>query len=199
MSSNDPTGDPSNSSAPAIATVATASASASAAASLHPLLGLLETAERELKTFQNPATPGRVGEAASDPAIGGWVRAFVYRLVQAQTRTEDGAIYNDLKCPVCMELFNNCSMHAGREKDVITIGCGHSACRGCLRQWRTAGHTTCPICRTAGVLTAASVELPKSICLSNIVERLKPRAPAGGSRKKQRKQSQRRSKKTLRK
>ena len=171
-----------------------ASAPASAAGSLHPLLGLLEMAERELKTFQNPTTPGRVGEAASDPAIGGWVRAFVYRIVQAQTRTEDGAIYNDLKCPVCMELFNNCSMHAGREKDVITIGCGHSACRGCLRQWRTAGHSTCPICRTAGVLTAASVELPKSISLSNIVERLKPRA--GGSRKRQ---SQRRSKKTLRK
>ena len=89
--------DPIPSSASASASSASASAPATAAGSLHPLLGLLETAERELKTFQNPTTPGRVGEAASDPAIGGWVRAFVYRIVQAQTRTEDGAIYNDLK------------------------------------------------------------------------------------------------------
>jgi hypothetical protein len=122
------------------------------------------------------------------------VRAGVYNIIQAQTKNYDGAIYNDLKCPVCMELFNHCSMHAGREKDVITVGCGHSACRGCFRGWRAQGHTDCPVCRTGGVLTAASLELPKSISLSNIVERLKPRA--GGSRKRQ---SQRRSKKTLRK
>lgn len=192
MSSGDPNADPSS---PPGASAFAFPPGAASASSLHPLLGLLETAERELRTFQNPATPGRVGEAASDPAIGGWVRAFVYRIVQAQTRTEDGAIYNDLKCPVCMELFNNCSMHDGREKDVITIGCGHSACRGCLRQWQTTGHTNCPICRAAGVLTAASLELPKSISLSNIIERLKPRAPGGGSRK----QQKRRSKKTLRK
>jgi hypothetical protein len=122
------------------------------------------------------------------------VRAGVYKIIQAQTKENNGAIYNDLKCPVCMELFNRCLMHAGRERDVITIGCGHSACRGCFKGWRSQGHTDCPVCRTAGVLTAASVELPKSISISNIIDRLMPIGIAGGRRKRHAKKTIRRRK-----
>jgi len=199
----DPT--PPAASAPAASSVPAAASSMSAAASsaptLHPLVALLGQAQRELNAFTNP--DGVVGEAASDPTIGGWVRAGVYSIIQAQTKQFEGAIYNDLKCPVCMELFNNSSSHTGREQDVITIGCGHSVCRGCLRGWRTAGHSDCPTCRTANTVTAASIEVPKSITISNIIERLKPRAGAGagGSRRKQKRATKfyKRSRSTRRK
>jgi hypothetical protein len=147
----------------------------------------LNSAAHELNTFSGN---GVVGEAASDPVIGGWVRAGVYKIIQAQTKQADGAIYKDLKCPVCMELFNHSSMHAGPEKDVITIACGHSACRGCLRGWRATGHTNCPTCRRAGVLGGAALDAQKSISISNIIDRLMP-GTSGGRRK-------RRSKKTIR-
>ena len=185
----DPT--PAASSAPA--------AAASSAPALHPLVLLLGQAQSELNAFTNPVRPDVVGEAASDPTIGGWVRAGVYSIIQAQTKQFNGAIYNDLKCPVCFELFNNNSSYAGREQDVITIGCGHSACRGCLRGWRATGHSDCPICRTANTVSAASIEVPKSIAISNIIERLKPRA--GGSRRKQKRATKfyKRSRSTRRK
>ena len=167
------------------------SSSASAAATspaTHPLVVLLNSAAHELNTFSGD---GVVGEAASNPTIGGWVRAGVYKIIQAQTKENNGAIYNDLKCPVCMELFNHCSMHAGREKEVITVACGHSACRGCFRGWRTQGHTDCPVCRTAGVLGGEALNARKSISISNIIDRLLPRGTTGGRRK-------RRAKKTIR-
>ena len=180
--------------------VSSTAAAPAASSATHPLLTLVQTAERELNAFVDPALPGTVGEAASDPAIGGWVRSYVYRIIQAQTKQAEGAIYNDLKCPVCMELFCSNATYAGREMDVITIGCGHSACRGCLRGWRATGHSDCPICRTANTVSAASIEVPKSIAISNIIERLKPRrgAGAGGSRRR-RSRAQRRSRSTRRK
>ena len=186
---NDPT-DPTSpvgaSSASGFSSSASA-ASASASPATHPLVVLLNSAAHELNTFSGN---GVVGEAASNPTIGGWVRAGVYKIIQAQTKQADGAIYNDLKCPVCMELFNHCSMHAEREKDVITVACGHSACRGCFRGWRVQGHTDCPVCRTAGVLGGVALDARKSISISNIIDRLMPRTTVGGRK--------RRSKKTIR-
>jgi len=187
----DPTEDPTPVGAYSASGVSSsASAAATTGPATHPLVVLLNSAAHELNTFSGN---GVVGEAASDPAIGGWVRAGVYKIIQAQTKEDEGAIYNDLKCPVCRELFNYCSMHAGREKEVITVACGHSACRGCFRGWTAQGHTDCPLCRTPGVLGGAALNARKSISISNIIDRLKPRTPgtAGGRRK-------RRSKKTIR-
>lgn len=186
---NDPT-DPTSPVGASSASGFSSSASASAASTspaTHPLVVLLNSAAHELNTFSGN---GVVGEAASNPTIGGWVRAGVYKIIQAQTKQADGAIYNDLKCPVCMELFNHCSMHAGREKDVITVACGHSACRGCFRGWRAQGHTDCPVCRTAGALGGVALDARKSISISNIIDRLMPRTTGGGRK--------RRSKKTIR-
>jgi hypothetical protein len=60
----DPT--PPAASAPAASSM---SAAASSAPTLHPLVALLGQAQRELNAFTNP--DGVVGEAASDPTIGG--------------------------------------------------------------------------------------------------------------------------------
>ena len=199
MSGNEDPSPPGMSSSVSATTATTVAVAPTSSSATHPLLVVLQTAERELNTFTNPT--GTVGEAASDPAIGGWVRAYVYRIIQAQTKQAEGAIYNDLKCPVCMELFCSNATYAGRDMDAVTIGCGHSACRGCLRRWRATGHSDCPICRTANTVSAASIEVPKSITISNIIERLKPRGAggAGGSRRRRsQRQRQRRSRRTRR-
>jgi hypothetical protein len=154
----------------------------------HPLLDQLNQVEEDMKRFVSPGQggPDIVGEPASDPTIGSWVRAFVYRIIQAQTRTASGAIYNDLKCPICLEFFTQNTTYAGTDRDAITVPCGHTGCRGCFRDWYRRGNSTCPTCRTVGVVTDRTVNGPKSITITDIVNRLKPRGTVGGRKHKNR-------------
>lgn len=46
----------------------------------------------------------------------------------------------DYDCPVCLELLVD---------PVVISGCGHDACKHCLRRWLAQGQATCPTCRTA--------------------------------------------------
>lgn len=167
------------------------SSSGSGSGSSHPLLDLLHHVERDLKTFVN--SKGVAGEAGDESVI----RERIYGIIQAQTKTDNGAIYNSLKCSSCSDLLCYSSSHAeGPERDPVTLTCGHTSCRGCLRGWynapavHLARNNTCPDCR-APVITGAVLAQPKAVAIADIAGRLKPRR--GGSRR--RTQRKRRSRK----
>ena len=61
----------------------------------------------------------------------------------------------ELQCTICSELFVN----------AVTLGCSHSFCKLCLKQWKNK-QKTCPICRKK-----ISVEA-KSIVLDNYIDKI---------------------------
>ncbi|KAL2080902.1 hypothetical protein ACEWY4_022755 [Coilia grayii] len=63
----------------------------------------------------------------------------------------------DLCCPVCTDIY----------KDPVVLGCAHSICRACLKQfWATKGSRDCPVCRT----TSSIEDPPVNLVLRNLCE-----------------------------
>ena len=83
-----------------------------------------------------PVSPaGSPGAREPPPERSAFDSDKAYRLAQAVY-----ALGLELKCPVCMSLFNNPSM----------LPCGHTYCNLCARNWLAAS-PTCPGCRQKGV------------------------------------------------
>ena len=64
------------------------------------------------------------------------VRARVYNHIQSQLSPGAeyaGAMYNDLKCTVCRNIFGLNSDHPPLERRPITLTCGHTFCKGCMK------------------------------------------------------------------
>ena len=123
-----------------------------------------------------------IPEAGSGAEFSPNLRHGIYLLIQSQTQAdEEGAIYTDLKCPIHLGLLGRNTAFAGGEREIITLGCGHSFCRGCIRQW--IGRPYAPLCPTCRVpIVRGSENVTKSICLTNIMNRLKPIDIAGGKK-----------------
>ena len=134
-----------------------------------------------------------IPEAGSSADFSPNLRYGIYLLIQAQTQAdEQGALYSDLKCAIHLGLLGRNTALAGRERDIITLSCGHSFCRGCIRQWIARPYAPlCPHCRTPIVRGSENVE--KSICLTNIMNRLKPLDQAGGKTKRRKTRKMRRN------
>ncbi|XP_077073616.1 E3 ubiquitin-protein ligase TRIM47-like isoform X2 [Siphateles boraxobius] len=76
---------------------------------------------------------------------------------------------NHLKCPICLNLLKN----------PVTTSCGHSFCMDCIKScWDQEIHRgvySCPTCRTTFNQRPA---LSRSTVLADILEGMKPNAPA---------------------
>jgi hypothetical protein len=95
-----------------------------------------------------------------------WIRARIYDIIKAQGN--EGAILNELNCPVCYDRFNKST-----RKPTVN-SCGHTFCNTCFnRQWP---RNECPMCnklKTQGALNVA---------LLSIVEKVSTRDTHGGTR-----------------
>jgi len=116
-----------------------------------------------------------------DAGDSGLLRQRIYQLLQAQKNDGNSAIYKELRCAICLEL-------AGVNGPPVTIGCGHTYCRGCIEPIATGSLNArkCPDCRNPIV-----GPMPTNVAIKAIVERLLPRA--GGGRKRKTRKNRRRS------
>jgi len=173
--------------AQAVAAQAAPNAEAAAIATHRQAVDLIQQAAALLA-----AIPGRTPETqALQPAItlieqaipivqgvreagdSGLLRWRIYQLLQAQKNDGNSAIYKELRCAVCLDL-------AGLNGPPVTIGCGHTYCKGCITPIATGAvpGRKCPDCRAPIV---AGSPLVTNVAIKAIVERLVPRA--GGRRK----------------
>ncbi len=104
-------------------------------------------------------------------------RQAVYGIIQSQ-KGQEGAIYDLLKCPVCMELVGTQDPSG---LTPTTLPCGHSFCRSCLNSMfasRPSLPCICPLCRAAvplNLLTASrQVAISPSVALAEIIRRITP-------------------------
>ncbi|XP_039415701.1 E3 ubiquitin-protein ligase Midline-1-like isoform X6 [Corvus cornix cornix] len=73
-----------------------------------------------------------------------------------------GSLEAELTCPICLGLY----------RDPVSLNCGHSFCRQCIKnmlgaQQHSQGPYTCPMCR---IHLGPTVELQNNFQLGNIVE-----------------------------
>lgn len=71
----------------------------------------------------------------------------------------------DLKCPLCLDIFNNPTL----------LGCGHSFCKKCLEErdstQRALDHMDCPVCKEPTALDSRRVEgLAPNIAVKGVVD-----------------------------
>jgi hypothetical protein len=106
-----------------------------------------------------------------------WNRKVVYDIIQSQLRRE-GAIYDLLKCAICVDLVG--TTPSPSSVSPITLPCGHSFCRQCINTTFAARPSLpciCPVCRTPvnpGVLTGREVTMQTSVALAEVVRRILP-------------------------
>lgn len=173
-----------------------------------PLVRSIAAAAAALRSFA-------AGEGASDRTYGPRIRQAILQIIQAQSRSFIGACFNDLKCSTCTQLLSKSNIHAAREKDAVTLPCGHSSCRGCLRSRLASGTPFCRDCvGVVSPITGPILALGPTVCISDLVDVLTraPAAPAaaatagdedptsaGGRRKGQRKTKRRNRTRSTRK
>lgn len=105
-------------------------------------------------------------------------RQMVYEIIQSQ-KGQEGAIYDLLKCPVCVELVGTQDPSG---LTPTTLPCGHSFCRSCLNSTfasRPSLPCICPLCRAAvpsNLLTASRqvAQISPSVALAEIIRRITP-------------------------
>jgi hypothetical protein len=120
------------------------------------------------------------------------MRSKVYQLVQAQLKsanTDQCAFIKDLQCAIHGELIGSVVGHNARQKEAVTMPCGHSYCRGCILQWKQTGPATvCPICRAALPTEVQIQTMPKTVSIDEICKYLVPRVgvAGGGTRRRKR-------------
>ena len=88
-------------------------------------------------------------------------RYYIYKLIQSQASSDDGAFYKEFKCSICISLFDN----------PVSLPCGHTFCRNCITQ-SYARSRICPNCRTTITSNPATIET--NVCINEICNRLKP-------------------------
>ena len=104
-----------------------AAAAAGAGGAAGPAVGVVRPAFLAHVPGNHPA-----GVDGRDPLV----RADVYNHIQFQLRPGAeyvGAMYNDLKCTVCRNIFGLNSDHSPLERRPITLTCGHTFCKGCMK------------------------------------------------------------------
>jgi len=177
-----------------------------------PLVRSIAAAAAALRSFA-------AGEGASERTYGPRIRQMILQIIQAQSRSFTGACFNDLKCSTCAQLLSKSNRHAvAREKDAVSLRCGHSSCRGCLRSRLASGTPFCRDCvgGAASPITGAMlVSCGATVCISDLVDVLTRVAPAsavvaaaagdkdptsaGGNRRRQRKTKRRNRTRSTRK
>jgi hypothetical protein len=152
----------------------------------------LPTAARDLITSMRGYNGGEAGDVRG-------IRKIVYDVIQSQTVSqENGAIYNELKCPIHFGLLGAAQYPVATQNEPITLTCGHTFCRGCVSPpYPNPQLTHCPNCREPIRYPIAQLRVNTSI--KSILERLTPMAAApaagavgpaiGGSRKRKSRRS----------
>lgn len=141
------------------------------AQALQPAISLIEQAIPIVQGVREAGDSGRL-------------RSRIYQLLQAQKNDGDSAIYKELRCSVCMDL-------AGINGPPVTIGCGHTYCKGCIVPIATGPPSgrKCPDCRVSIIVDGS--RLAANVAIKGIVERLLPLAAPGGKRSKRKTQKNR--------
>jgi hypothetical protein len=122
----------------------------------------------------------RANTSSGDSMEARWNRKVVYDIIQSQ-QSKEGAIYDLLKCSVCLELVG--TTPSPSSLSAITLPCGHSFCRDCINMSLAAIPASrpciCPDCRTPvnpGVLTGRQININvrPSVALAEVIRRIIP-------------------------
>jgi len=82
----------------------------------------------------------------------------------ASSSSDIGDSLNELKCPVCFELY----------KEPITLTCGHSFCRVCIEtSWESREEGTGCVCPNCREVFPQIPKLKKNVNVANLVENIK--------------------------
>ena len=94
------------------------------------------------------------------------LRWKIYSLLQSQDSDGNGAIYKELRCSIHLGLL-------GENGDPLTLPCGHTYCRECIKPIIVSQNKICPDCRTP--IHISLEELRTNVSIKAIVDRLIPR------------------------
>ena len=138
-----------------------AAAAAGAGGAAGPAVGVVRPAFLARVPGNHPA-----GVDGRDPLV----RRRVYYDIQSQLSPGGdyvGAMYNDLKCTVCRNIFGLNSDHPPLERRPITLTCGHTFCKGCMKL--RASCITCDV-----PFRVPIGEIQANVVLETVVTRIIP-------------------------